>query len=303
MSDVCVIFNPRAGRGKSERTISRLRRILGQRAEFWPTHQPGHAEQLAAIAASRFSVVAAAGGDGTVHEVANGLLSVDPPQATLAVLPVGSANDYAYSLGLDEDWWTHRDEGVGVRAVDVGLIRAVDGRQRWFINCLGIGFNGHVTRQARRIKSVRGIPLYGLAVLRAMISQFRHPVLSIRLDDGEVQKVPTLALTFGLGQREGNFLLTPNAILDDGLFDYLHVGRLSRWGVIRYVPRMIMGRVPTDDPVIGVGRCRRVEVECEEPLMVHADGEFFCEPEEDVRRINIELYPGRLRVMGRTARP
>ncbi len=299
MADVCVIYNPRAGRGKAERTVARLRRVLGQRAEFWATHHPGHAEALAARAAGSFRIVAAAGGDGTVHEVANGLLRGDKTQTILAVLPVGSANDYAFSLGLDADWWRRTDESVGVRAVDVGLVRSPDGRQRWFINCLGIGFNGHVTRQARRIKSLRGIPLYALAVLRAMTAHFRHPLLSIRLDDDEVQRVPTLALTLGLGRREGNFLLTPNAILDDGLFDYLHVGRLSRLGLIRYVPRMISGRIPTDDPVIGVGRCRRVEVESEEPLMVHADGEFFCQPEEDVRRISMELLPGRLRVMGR----
>ncbi len=299
MAHMCVIYNPRAGRGKAERTVSRMRRVLGQRAEFWPTHRPGHAEQLAALAAARFAIVAAAGGDGTVHEVANGLLSDETTQAILAVLPVGSANDYAFSLGLDEDWWRRSDPHIGVRRVDAGLIRGADGRQRWFINCLGIGFNGHVTRQARRIKSVRGIPLYALAVLRAMTSDFRHPLLSIRLDDGAVQKVPTLALTLGLGQREGNFLLTPNAILDDGLFDYLHVGQLSKLGLLRYVPRMISGRIPTDDPVIGVGRCRRMEVESDEPLMVHADGEFFCQPEESVRSIKIELLPGQLRVMGR----
>ncbi len=299
MADVCVIYNPRAGRGKAEQIVSRLRRVLGRHAEFQPTQRPGHAEDLAARAAQNFAIVAAAGGDGTVHEVANGLLRDEKTRAILAVLPVGSANDYAFSLGLDEDWWRHRDDSIGLRSVDVGLIRAADGRQRWFVNCLGIGFNGYVTRQARRIKSLRGIPLYALAVMRAMWSHFHHPPLSIRLDDGEVQRVPTLTLTLGLGQREGNFLLTPNAILDDGLFDYLHVGRLSRLGLLRYVPRMISGRIPTDNPVIGVGRCRRVEVVSDEALMTHGDGEFFCQPEEGVHHITIELVPGRLRVMGR----
>jgi diacylglycerol kinase family enzyme len=113
------------------------------------------------------------------------------------------------------------------------------------------------------------------------------------------QRVPTLALTLGLGQREGNFILTPDALLDDGDFDYLHVGRLRKWSLIRYVPRMITGRIPRHDPAIATGRCRQMEIEAEEGLMIHADGEFLCQPEEEVRHVAIRLLPGRLSVLGR----
>src|SRR5581483_9128143 len=106
-------------------------------------------------------------GDGTVHEVANGLLLGPEPGPVFAVVPGGSANDYAFSLGLPDLWWRTAGSEVGERRVDVGVIEG-GGRKRHFVNCLGIGFNGHVTRQARRIKSLRGIPLYALAVLRAM---------------------------------------------------------------------------------------------------------------------------------------
>src|SRR5207248_6101369 len=74
-ADVCVIFNPAAGRGRAKQRIESLRRTLRSRAQFWTTHSPEHAEKLAFQAAqSGFGIVAAAGGDGTVHEVANGLL-------------------------------------------------------------------------------------------------------------------------------------------------------------------------------------------------------------------------------------
>src|SRR5207244_698339 len=123
---------------------------------------------------------------------ANGLLHAAAPGPVLAVLPAGSANDYAYSLGLPQRWW--RDgSAVRERRVDVGAIEG-GGRRRYFVNCLGIGFNGHVTRQARRIKSLRGIPLYALAILRAMRQCYRQPMLTIRLDDGPEQRLPTLAL-------------------------------------------------------------------------------------------------------------
>ena len=300
MAEVCVIFNPTAGRGRARSRLNKLRRVLGARAEFRPTSRPGQAAELAAQAAEAgFPIVAAAGGDGTVHEVANGLLRAGKPDTILAVVPIGSANDYAYSLQLDAEWWLRPNPAIGVRRVDVGVVRSPDGRERFFINGLGLGFNGAVTREARRISSLQGIPLYALAIFRALRFRYAFPLLRIRVDGGEEQRVRTLALTLGLGRREGNFLLTPNALLDDGLFDYLHVGRMSRLRLIQYVPSMIRGHVPKDDPVISSGRCRRMEVRSETPLVVHIDGEFFCVPEEGVCELEAEVLPGCLPVFGR----
>lgn len=304
MAEVCVIFNPTAGRGRARQRLARLRRVLGQRAAFWPTQRAGHAEELAGqAAAAGFAVVAAAGGDGTVHEVANGILRAGRPDTILAVVPIGSANDYAFSLRLGADWWLRPDPTIGVRRVDVGAVRAPGGRERFFVNGLGLGFNGAATRQARRIRGLQGIPLYALALFRTMRSDFVSPLLRIRMDGGDEQRVPTLALTVALGRREGNFLLAPHALLDDGLFDYLHVGRLSRLGLLAYVPRMISGRLPQNDPHVSFGRCRRMEIRSDAGLIVHADGEFFCVPEEGVRELQVDLLPGRLSVLGRLSEP
>ncbi len=95
----CIIFNPSAARGRARRKLEDLRRLLGPDVDFRPTQHPGHAEELALEAArAGFATVAAAGGDGTVHEVANGLLRADRPDITFAVIPLGSANDYAFTL-------------------------------------------------------------------------------------------------------------------------------------------------------------------------------------------------------------
>src|SRR5262245_40277385 len=122
--ELCVIFNPVAARGRAARRLDQLRQVLGGRAEFRPTQGPGHGEDLALAAAkSGFAVVAAAGGDGTVHEVANGVLRAGRPEVIFAVFPLGSANDYAYSLGLDTKPFPPQGEPLGVRAVDVGWVR------------------------------------------------------------------------------------------------------------------------------------------------------------------------------------
>ncbi len=295
---ICVIYNPAAGRGRGSARLDRLRRTLGAAAEFWPTSGPGQAEELALRAAGTgFSVVAAAGGDGTVHEVANGVLRSESNTVTLAVVPVGSANDYAHSLGLDDRWWLRPDPTVSVHLVDVGIVRS-GVRSRFFVNGLGLGFNGAVTLESRRIKRLQGLALYGLAFLRALWLHFHSPLMTVRLDDAEARTLPTLALSLALGRREGNFVVAPNALLDDGLFDYVHVGPLRRRDLLAFVPGMITGRL-REHPDVRMGNCRRVRLRSEAALTVHVDGEFFCKPNDDVLTLEVDLLPARLRVLGR----
>src|SRR5260370_1627344 len=122
---ICVIFNPLAARGRAPKRVEALRQALGPEAEFRPTKDSGHAEELGLEAArAGFAIVAAAGGDGTVHEVANGLLQSDRPDVAFAVFPLGSANDYAYCLGLNSKDQTIDPAGGEFRHVDVGWVQA-----------------------------------------------------------------------------------------------------------------------------------------------------------------------------------
>ncbi len=299
-SEMCVIYNPTSGRGRSAQRLSSLRRTWAERAVFWPTRAAGQAEELAFRAAhSGFAIVAAAGGDGTVHEVANGLLRAERPDVVLAVVPTGSANDYACSLGLDVRWWRRDDLAIRPRAVDVGIVRA-SGRSRYFVNGLGLGFNGLVTLESRRIRRLQGLALYGLAVLRTVCFRYELSPMTVRIDEGEERAMPTLALSLALGQREGNFVVAPTAVLDDGWFDYVHAGPLRRRDLAVLLPRLFLGRgLPCDHPKLWLGRCRRVRLRSESPLVVHTDGELFCVPADGVRELDIDLLPGALRVLAR----
>src|SRR5207248_3689765 len=114
-------YNPAAGRGKAEKLLKELR---GADVELRPTAAPWHAVELAREAAGEgFAKVVAAGGDGTVHEVANGLLQSGNRDVVFAVWPLGSANDYAYTVGMSA-WWERRGERLPteVIAADVGRI-------------------------------------------------------------------------------------------------------------------------------------------------------------------------------------
>jgi len=162
--------------------------------------------------------VVAAGGDGTVHEVANGVLQAGRPDVALAVFPLGSANDYAHSLGLDVDWWRQPAALQQSRPVDVGWVRASTGAERYFINSLGLGFNAEVTVESRRVRGLQGVPLYSVALLRALCYRFAAPVLRLAID-GQAWEAPTLGLSVALGFAGGGMLLAPGSVLDDGLFD------------------------------------------------------------------------------------
>src|SRR4051812_2352995 len=156
-----------AGKRRGRRRLDAIAAGWRSKAEFWPTERAGHAVELARRAAlAGFKVVAAAGGDGTVHEVANGILQSGCADVCLAVVPLGSADDYAHSLEHE------RNAGGRVadtgRLVDVGVVRTDRGQERYFLCCLGLGFGPRVTMESRRIPHLQGRLLYGCAALRAM---------------------------------------------------------------------------------------------------------------------------------------
>jgi diacylglycerol kinase (ATP) len=294
-TEICVIFNPAAGKGRAANLVRAAQKSIHAPAVLRPSRTIGHAAELAQEAANEgFPLVVAAGGDGTVHEVANGLLQANRPDVCFGIWPIGSANDYAFALGLTEWWRGDRGRALMESQVDVGRI-AGGGRSRYFVNGMGLGFNGAVTLESRHIKRLQGMALYGLATLKAIVRHFGQPTLRVRFDD-VVREKPTLALSVNLGPREGNFPVTPEAKLDDGLFDCIQAGPLTRWGAIKLLPRMATGTLPSDHPHLWLGRCRSVHIQASQPVRVHLDGEFFCHPEDGIQEFSIELIPRRLRV-------
>lgn len=291
----CAIFNPAAGRGRAARWLDELKHRLPPGTELLPTARVGHGIELAREATAKYDRIIAAGGDGTVHEVANGILLANRPETFFAVVPIGSANDYAFTLGISAWWKANKswDELVP-KTVDVGTVRAGD-RERFFVNGLGIGFNGYVSNEARRIRWLRGIPLYTLAVVRTLFKHFTAPDVKLELD-GLPSEVKALVLSFAVGQREGGFPLALAAKLDDGLLNWLHVADIRRWELIRHLPSMMTGNLPKDHQKLKFGQCRTARVNGDVPLCIHADGEMFALAEDGIRDVQIELLPSRLRV-------
>lgn len=290
----CFIYNPAAGRGRAQSLgpgLEAAARTLGIEAAVRATTFPGEEIEIGRQArAEGWPLVIAVGGDGTVHGVANGLLSDGPCDCLLGVLPVGTGNDFAYLTGL-----ARGDAAANLRRLLRGEVRRFDvGRAlgEYFVNGLGVGFDAEVVRQLATLR-LRGFLLYLAAVYKTFWS-FRP--LRIRVVSPEYTNEDTLMmLEVAIGRRAGGgFRLTPDAEPSDGLFDVCVVRRVTTWQFLRYVPRVIRG-THGRLPVVTMFRCHGLSMYTpDEPLVVHLDGELRL-PKE--RELTVEIVPDALAVI------
>ena len=239
--------------------------------------------------------VLAMGGDGTVHEVANGLLRASDAEgaaaAALGVMPVGSGNDFALIAGIP------RDPVDAARRIASGAERRVDvGRvgERWFTNGIGAGLDARVAVEANRNRRFRGIGIYLWALAR-VLRTFRPPVIRVETDDGEVIERPLTLVSVGNGGRHGGgFWLCPDAAIDDGLLDVCVCDGVGKLELLRILPKTLRG-THVGESCVHMRRVRHVHITSDSLLPVHADGEILA---EDAHELDISLHPGRLRLLG-----
>lgn len=289
-----VIVNPTAGGGRAARLIAWLRERLEDRpgACLRITTRAGDAEQWAGEAAGRHDRMVAVGGDGTVQEVVNGLLE-HPDRPALGIVPVGSGNDLARSLGLPRDPTRAWTAAIGRAEAAIDAARAIGpgGNARWFASAGGIGFDAQVARaMVRRRGWQRGRVGYLVTTLTEL-RRFPNREVRITLDGGETieRRVLLVAVTNG-AYYGGGMHIAPGARVDDGLMDLCIVGDISRLEALRQLPNLYRGR-HTDHPAVEMRRARSLRVEGDGATLVHLDGEPF-----GTLPIEVEMRPGALAV-------
>ena len=285
---VLVIQNPSAGRGRAAARIASLAYSFGEANiayDLVATRSPGQAVALAANGAKAgYSAIVAAGGDGTINEVINGAaLSTHDDRATLpiGIYPIGSGNDLAHSLGLTADAGalTRAILLKRVRYMDLGLatLRGASGDvQRYFHNSLGYGLEASVTRESDQIQNLTGGMLYLVAAFRALRS-YVTPLATVEWTDAEGErhsvKQEITIVSIGNAKRTGGaFYLTPDAVVDDELFDVAMAGAVSRIRLLSLLPRALVGK-HTSAKSVRMLKCRQISVRSREPLPAHMDGE------------------------------
>lgn len=295
-----VILNPASGHGLGRKLRPRIERGLrdaGVRFDLVETAESGHAVRLGREAADAgVERVLAAGGDGTVHEVANGLLQAaaagdGATRPALGTIPIGTGNDFAKLLKvckLPPERAARRMAEAQVKVFDVGRVIG-----EYFDNSLGIGFDAEVARQANQTKRLSGLAVYVVAVYKSFVS-FRAPVLEVTSTaHSEIGPMMMLECSIGISAG-GGFYLTPDAEPSDGLLDVCLIRKVGLVKFLRYVPRVLKGKH------VGLGEVAMFRTtslrirSADRPLLLHLDGEVR---EPATREVEITLEPKRLRVL------
>jgi len=298
-----VIVNPNADLGRAWRTAADLRYLVEQHggADWAGTVYPTHAIELARQAAEAgYELVIAAGGDGTVHEVINGLMQAQGTQRPrLGIIPLGSGNDFAHAVGLDaKPEKALRQAFAGSpRRIDLGVFETGSGRREYFDNALGIGFDTTVTIRSRKLTYLRGFLIYLVAVLQTIILNHEAPKMRV-VTDAESWEEESILFVIGNGRREGGgFLVTPDARPDDGLLHYASIRHVTRLKMLRLLPEVMGGTHGKFKQDVRMGVLKKMELHADAPLYVHADGEIISGFGSDLRDLQVELVPGAIEVM------
>ncbi|MCP4898123.1 MAG: diacylglycerol kinase family lipid kinase [bacterium] len=272
-----VIYNSSAGHGKAAKQLSKVRSTASELdldLEIVTTASPQHAnEHLQSADLNRYDGVLAAGGDGSVFHVLNGLLT-NPHGATvpLGVLPVGTGNSFSRDLGLGTGMIETSLQGVAqrrTRHVDIGRVTA-NGSIFHFLNVLGLGFVSEVTVTASRLKAFGGLS-YTLGVLHRIIRLRTHD-LHIELDgsalDGEV-----IFVEISNSRYTADYLIAPAALIDDGLFDVTIVRPMRRGRLLRLFPLVFSGE-HVKLAEVETYQVRNIRITAEEEKPLAPDGEL-----------------------------
>jgi YegS/Rv2252/BmrU family lipid kinase len=297
-----IILNPMADMGNAWRVANDLRPIVAEHGSVdWAgTVYPTHATELARQAGlDGYDLVIAMGGDGTVHEVVNGLMQVPADKRpALGVVPVGSGNDFAHAIGVPlkaDHALAHALKGE-TSAVDLCLMIDEHGRQEYFDNTAGVGFDTVVTIRSHKLPVLRGFLMYLVAVIQTII--MNHWPIKMKIEtDAEKIEQENLLVALCNGPREGGgFLLVPEAKIDDGVLNFAMIAYCDRFTMFRLVPEVMKGTHGKFKQV-RFGSCQKMTLTSDLPLYIHLDGEVFTSFGSNLKGVTFEMCPGALKVV------
>ncbi len=280
MDDFILIANPISGKGKAKTVAQQAYTALtaaNHKGEIKLTSGTGDAKRFAQEAVSSgIRWVIACGGDGTLHEVVNGITNV--PDVTLAIIPCGRGNDLATAVGIPrkpqhaiQTLFTGKS-----RFIDLGYVRSEEGSEHYFTTITTCGYDTEVSRRA----AARTTPFSGTAsyVYAAIATLFHYECPSVRIegDFGVYEDSILLAATGSTKSYGGGFKIVPDAQFDDGLFDVCIIRSVSSFTVLRLMVTLFWGG-HVSHPAVEIHQTRSLKIETDPPVMLYADGEPMCE--------------------------
>ena len=279
-----VVVNPVSAGGATGRRWPWIREILHRYIDFEEavSNYPGHAVKLGKAGRDHgYDHVVCVGGDGTINEVVNGILSGNGtmPLPKIGVVPSGTGADLARTLGIPHriDDACKRLENPRTAISDLGMVsyRGREGTERrYFVNAAGLGYDAEVVRRRNGFnRYVRGTVPY-LASLATALLSYQNKDAIVTLDE-TTQARRIRALVLGIGRYfGGGMCVAPNALIDDGYFDVVTIGDIGRLELLYNFPGVYYRGTHLGHPKVRSERARVARVESGQRLLVQADGDL-----------------------------
>ena len=261
-----VILNP-AARGERASVLGDKIAALSPRVKVLLTSSPGDAREISKEAVEQgHKIIIAAGGDGTINEVVNG---IGGEEASLGILPVGTMNVFAAELGIPQN-----NLEKAWQIIEAGFVRHVDlprANEEYFVQLAGAGLDAEVVRRTTP-DSKRALGPISYLLTLAQVAARRPPRVRIEPVDGEPREGSFVLV--GNGRLYGGpFVLFKDALLDDGLLDVLVFQNQSHWDLIRYFQAIAFGQHP-DLPDVEYFQTRGLRLMSRDYVPVEIDGEL-----------------------------
>ena len=265
-----LLYNPAAGRGRARRKVREAEEYLRGRGAQVESQGSTGPEDLIRIAAESsragYDRVVICGGDGTLHLAVR---EFDLERGTLALLPMGSGDDFARVMGIP------RDVRRACEVVLDGAVRQVDvaaANGLRYLGVAGLGFDSEVADYANRhVRFLRGPAVYFYAILR-VLPRFTPRPVRIVTEEGTRHERIMFAAIGNTRQYGGGIRITPDAIVDDGLLDVCIVHETSRFELLKTLPKAYSG-THVKSRFVEMIRGRSFRFESDEAMAVYADGE------------------------------
>jgi len=270
----CVITNPNSGTAQAQEQLrEQLQRLPG--LTISETKQPGDARRLAAEAVrAGFDLVVAAGGDGTINEVLNGM-AVDFSRAALGILPLGTANDFARTINVPADVSAAVEILLAGNKQPTDVIRYTSTETRYFINVSAGGFSGQVNEAlTAEMKQAWG-PLAYLRSAAGVLPNLTDYRTFIACDDEPEQKLHLYNMVVANARYvAGGIPIAPEAQLNDGLADVVIVPAASMLELAVLGPQLLLG-THLGSELVHFRRASKITVRSEPGMWFNVDGELI----------------------------
>ena len=267
------ILNPTAGRGRSVRKFEEVKAVFDEKKieyKVWETTYAGEATLLAKKAADEgYKNIISVGGDGTILEVATGLVGAD---CNMGIIPAGTGNDFVRSLGLTTDVIVAAETILSGNAEKVDIAKTEE--DKYFMNVAGCGFDTEVLYYTERFKkNFKGQVAYIMGVLSAL---FRYSYIKARieLDDRVVEQDIYLVAVANGKTYGGGMNVAPGADVQDGYFDITVIDRVSKLTVLKILPKFIKGKHAGVRQIRNY-RSKKVRIISEKEVPINMDGEII----------------------------